>query len=269
VVWAKTATSASPGRVIQLSRSPGPLQRTRIKRLHSALHSRQRKPTRCSAEHHYAYLSIDRAFKANLARLTFGLAPTVLAEQISDWLAHLAISPGKQFELVEKWFRNIARFASYATQSLVNPHTPPCICPLPNDRRFQGEAWQRLPYNLIYQSFLLTEQWWHHATTQIDGLSQSHERSLSFTVRQLLDMASPSNFVWTNPEVAQATTEQGGRNIVEGLRNLIEDWQRATSGKAGRGPNDRPLHNRDAWYAGVRTTSWRLLIFGRSRDDQC
>ena len=184
-----------------------------------------------SAEDHYTYFSIDRAFKANLARLTVGLSPAVLAEQTFDWLAHLAISPGKQLQLFENWFRETARFGSYVAQRLQSPDTPPCIRPLPHDRRFEGEAWQRWPYNLIYQSFLLTEQWWHDATTKIDGLSLSHERSLSFTVRQLLDMASPSNFVWTNPEVAQATTEQGGRNLVEGLRNLVEDWQRATSGK--------------------------------------
>jgi polyhydroxyalkanoate synthase subunit PhaC len=54
---------------------------------------------------------------------------------------------------------------------------------------------------------------------------------LSFTVRQFLDVASPSNFIWTNPEVTQVTIEQGGRNLAEGLRNLIEDWQRAASGQ--------------------------------------
>jgi len=32
-----------------------------------------------SASDHYSYLSIDRALKANLARLTLGLSPAVLA----------------------------------------------------------------------------------------------------------------------------------------------------------------------------------------------
>ena len=66
---------------------------------------------------------------------------------------------------------------------------------------------------------------------QVDGMSQRNERSLSFTVRQVLDMMSPSNFIWTNPEVARATLEQGGRNLGEGFKNLIEDWQRAITGK--------------------------------------
>ena len=103
----------------------------------------------------YTYLSIDRAFKANLARLTMGLSPAVLGAQTFDWLAHLAISPGKQLQLVEKWGRKVSRLAMYAGQSCVDPSTPPCIAPLPQDRRFRAEAWQQWPYNLIYQSFLL------------------------------------------------------------------------------------------------------------------
>ncbi|MBV8092988.1 MAG: polyhydroxyalkanoic acid synthase [Acetobacteraceae bacterium] len=180
---------------------------------------------------HYSYKSIDRAFKANLARLTFGLSPAVLADQAMDWLVHLAVSPGRQLQLVEKYFRDITRFGLCAAQSAANPATPPCITPLPQDRRFRGEAWQQWPYNLIYQSFLLTEQWWHNATTGVDGVSQRHERSLPFTVRQFLDVFSPSNFVWTNPEVTQATVTTGGRNLAEGFQNFIGDWQRVITGK--------------------------------------
>jgi polyhydroxyalkanoate synthase len=180
---------------------------------------------------HYSYVSIDRAFKANLARLTFGLSPAVLAEQSFDWLVHLAVSPGKQLQLIEKWYRKSARLGVYAAQSMADPEIPPCIAALPQDRRFQGEAWQRWPYNLVYQGFLLTQQWWHNATTEVDGLSQRNEQRLSFTVRQLLDVVSPSNFIWLNPEIAQATITQGGRNLVQGFQNFIEDWQKATSGK--------------------------------------
>ena len=80
-----------------------------------------------AAADHYSYASIDHAFKANLARLTFGLSPAVLAEQWFDWLVHLAVLPGKQLQLAENWFRKTARFGLYAAESMVNPATPPCI----------------------------------------------------------------------------------------------------------------------------------------------
>ena len=69
---------------------------------------------------------------------------------------------------------------THTGQAAVNPGIQPCIEPLRQDRRFSGEAWQHWPYNLIYQSFLLTQQWWHNATTDIDGLSKEDERAISF-----------------------------------------------------------------------------------------
>jgi polyhydroxyalkanoate synthase len=184
---------------------------------------------------HYTYVSIDRTFKANLARLTFGLSPAVLAEQTFDWLAHLAISPGKQLELVEKLLRSNARLGLYATEAVMQRSVPPCSEPLPQDRRFQAEEWQQWPYNPIDQSFLLAEQWWHSATTGVEGVAQRNEQRLSFTVRQILDILSASNYIWTNPEVAWTTIAQGGRNLVERIQNLIEDWCRANTGKPPAG----------------------------------
>jgi polyhydroxyalkanoate synthase len=184
---------------------------------------------------HHSFLSLDRAFKANLARLTFGLSPAVLAEQTFDWLAHLAISPGKQMELVENAVRGSARLGMYAVEAATQISTPPCTEPLPQDRRFQAAEWQHWPYNLIYQSFLLTEQWWQTATTGVDGVAQRNERGVSFTARQFLDVLSPSNYIWTNPEVARTTIVQGGRNLVDGWQNLTEDWRRAITGKPPAG----------------------------------
>ncbi len=179
----------------------------------------------------FSYQSIDRALKANLARLTLGLSPAVLLEQTFDWLVHVMVSPGKQLQLIENWLRMVGDFGLYAAQSTTNKEVPPFLSPSPQDRRFAGEAWQKWPHNLIYQYFLLLEQWWDHATTGVDGVAQRNERRLSFTARQILDVFSPSNFLWTNPEVAATTLAQGGRNLVQGFQNLIDDWQRATSGR--------------------------------------
>ena len=190
---------------------------------------------------HYTARAVDRAFKANLARMTAGISPAGLASLTFDWLAHLAISPGKHMELTEKAGRKAARLLQYAGQAAADPGTPPCIEPLPQDRRFSGAAWRHWPYGLIYQSFLLTQQWWHNATTDVDGLSDADERALDFVARQMLDRWAPSNFVWSNPEVAKATIEQAGMNLVRGAGNLAEDWQRALGGKKPQGAERYPV----------------------------
>ncbi|RBJ72002.1 poly-beta-hydroxybutyrate polymerase, partial [Pseudomonas sp. MWU12-2534b] len=41
----------------------------------------------------------NRAAHANVAAMTFGLSPVSLALAMLDWGAHLAVSPGKCFEL--------------------------------------------------------------------------------------------------------------------------------------------------------------------------
>ena len=183
----------------------------------------------------YGTQALDRAFKANLARLTCGISPAGMAALYVDWFAHLALSPGKHLQLVEKAARKTARFALHVGQTAGQPDAPPCIDPLPQDRRFRSEAWQQWPYNLMYQSFLLTQQWWHNATTEIDGLSDDDERVISFVARQLLDRYSPSNSLWTNPDVLRKSLEQGGMNLFRGAQNFIEDWERLVGGRKAAG----------------------------------
>lgn len=175
---------------------------------------------------------IDRAVHAANARFTLGLSPAALAEAYMDWATHLAASPGTQTRLVEKALRKSAKLARHATHcALTGGAAAPCIDPLPQDKRFTDQAWQRWPYNLIYQSFLLQQQWWHNATTGVRGVTQQHENVVEFASRQILDMVSPSNFLLTNPVVFQRTIEQGGMNLLRGAQYAMEDWERAVSGK--------------------------------------
>jgi poly[(R)-3-hydroxyalkanoate] polymerase subunit PhaC len=175
---------------------------------------------------------IDRSLHATIARFTLGLSPAALAKAYFDWAIHLAVSPGKRLQLVDKAMRKSVRFTNYALRSaMAGGKTPCCIEPLPQDRRFDGEDWQKPPYNFMAQAFLLQQQWWHNATTGVRGVTKHHEEMVEFVARQILDMVSPSNFLLTNPEVMRQTIAKGGMNLVSGLRNLAEDWERAVSGK--------------------------------------
>lgn len=174
---------------------------------------------------------IDRAVHAATARLTAGLSPMMLISAYMDWAAHLGFSPGKRFQLVEKAIRKSIRLARYASRRVAGTDgLEPCIVPLPQDRRFLGQAWQSAPYDSIYQSFLLTQQWWHNAVTDVRGVTRQHENTVAFATRQILDIFSPSNFLLTNPEVLERTRKEGGINLVRGFQNLLEDWERAVGG---------------------------------------
>jgi len=179
-----------------------------------------------STKHSYVY-PIDRFLHANEGRLTMGISPSSAMLAYLDWTVHLANSPGKQAELFQKAIRKSIRFGAYLERRALGKQEAPCIEELPQDHRFRAPEWQLLPYAAWYQAFLLVQQWWHNATVGVEGVSDHHQDVVAFSARQILDVFSPSNFPLTNPEVLKATIESGGMNLVRGVQNFVEDWERA------------------------------------------
>jgi len=46
------------------------------------------------------------------------------------------------------------------------------------------------------------------------AMARHNSQIVSFATRQLVDMFSPSNIPWLNPEVINATLDNGGRNFL-------------------------------------------------------
>jgi polyhydroxyalkanoate synthase len=115
----------------------------------------------------------DRAIRAAVARASRGIAWPSLVSAWADWYWHLASAPGKQMELASKAQRKASRFALYAMECMQG-ETAPCIEPLPQDRRFVDPGWQEPPFNLLYQAFLLTQQWLWNATNHVTGVTRHH-----------------------------------------------------------------------------------------------
>ena len=184
----------------------------------------------------------DRAYRAQLAQLTQGISPASLISAYMDWLVHLSISPGKQIELMTHAQQNLIVLSKQVLQCS-SDQTTPCIQPLSQDKRFKSEAWQSWPFNLFYQSFLLNQQWWHRATSDVVGVSAHHKQMTTFFARQWLDVFSPSNFLLTNPEVLAETLKTRGNNLLKGAQNKLNNAIQIATGKT---PKDalkfRPGH---------------------------
>ncbi len=175
----------------------------------------------------------DRLFHAALARLTGGISPAALRLAYTDWLVHLMSAPARRLDLAQAAMQAAAQFAAAAAQL---PETPwSRIRPPPGDRRFVGPGWELLPFNLMAQGFLLTEQWWQGATTGVRGVSHQDEAIVAFSMRQWLDTFAPSNFAVSNPEVIDKTITTGGANFLAGLQNWWRDLEALQSG-AGADP---------------------------------
>jgi len=184
------------------------------------------------------FRAVDRMSTAQRARWSGGMSPAALALALFDWSMHLAIAPGKQMELAFKAHEKSARLLSCLIASVVDPATPPCIEALPGDYRFTADAWNRPPFSLWSQAFLLQQQWWHNVTHAVPGVSPHHEDVVSFGARQALDVFSPSNHPWTNPEVIDKAVATGGMNFVQGLQNWFEDAGRLATKRPPAGTED-------------------------------
>nr|WP_294529849.1 alpha/beta fold hydrolase [uncultured Rhodopila sp.] len=160
---------------------------------------------------------VDQWLHAWQSRFTGGRSPATVALAYLDWAAHAANAPNQTAELtrtgLEQWNR-LVRIAMGIEPKL----TPP-----PGDHRFASPAWQRHPYDLLTQAVLLGEAWWDAVVAEPPGVNPRNRRIVQFTVRQWLDLISPSNVPWQNPEVIEANRATGGRNFVDGLVNLLHD----------------------------------------------
>jgi polyhydroxyalkanoate synthase len=175
---------------------------------------------------------IDRRVRAALARMTGSLSVASALLAAGDWAMNLAVSPGKQMELALQFWDYAAQVGRYDVECFLAGigEARRFIEPPARDRRFDDEAWRRWPFNVLHQSFLLTERWWEQATRGVAGVERHHEELVSFAARQWLDMTSPGNALVTNPVALSRTAAEGGQNLVRGAINAITDVQRAMAG---------------------------------------
>ena len=172
---------------------------------------------------------IDLALNAWLGRLTGYVSPAALAAAWQDWAAHLALSPAKQMELGIQAATDWAEWLRYCAGAMLG-NAGEAVRPLAQDKRFVDPAWHAWPWSGLSQGFLLTQKWWHRATSGVRGVSSHHSDVVTFVARQLLDSVAPSNFIATNP-VAQGTTlARGGENLLHGAVRAIGDLSRALAG---------------------------------------
>ncbi|MFT7593967.1 MAG: polyhydroxyalkanoate synthase [Paracoccaceae bacterium] len=167
--------------------------------------------------------NIDRAARAVVARMTGGVSPHSIAEAWWDWSLHMSRAPGRQLELAELAQTNALKLMAHAAGSGAVDQDEPPFAPRDYDHRFTHPDWKKAPFNIWQQSFLATQDWWDHATAGLRGSNPKNADRVGFMLRQMLDVVSPSNFPWLNPEIIRKTAETHGRNMTEGAQHFAKD----------------------------------------------
>ena len=112
----------------------------------------------------------------------------------------------------------------YLALKMAGQPADPAATPPPGDRRFRSEAWdERLIFDLLRQSYLLTADWMLDNVARMEEVEPEDRMRIRFYTRQFAEALSPANFLLTNPEILKATREEKGLNLLRGLRQLLED----------------------------------------------
>jgi polyhydroxyalkanoate synthase len=170
------------------------------------------------------WAELDRLTHATEGQFTWGLSPAAISLAALDWSMHLANVPFHRLHLAQYAMEGAQQFWHSFWTGV------PARSPGPDDRRFRSPDWSLPPFRWAVQAFLLTEDWWAEATRNIPGVDPLHDRIVCFAARQWLDMLSPSNFPWLNPEVIERTAATGGGNFLAGARTFVRDFERLATG---------------------------------------
>ena len=175
----------------------------------------------------HPHQNLDRGVRAATARMSAGVSTHSFIEAWTDWAQHMSQSPGRQLELLEHAQRSALKLMTYAADTTKDAAPP--FAPKSYDHRFDDPGWQKAPYRFWKQGFLALQDWWDLATDQLRGLQPEDADRTRFMARQTLDLISPSNFPWLNPEIIDATRQSAGANLTAGAANFAHDFLKTVS----------------------------------------
>ncbi len=155
-----------------------------------------------------------------------GPSQELYVKAASAYMAEMMHNPAKLIEhQIAFWGQSVKHYVE-AQHLLAQGKLVPPPDDTPADRRFAHDLWQTHPYfNFIKQQYLMNAAAVQQAVEDIDTLDSEEKKRLRYFSQQIVDMASPTNFLATNPEALALAAETEGESLVAGLENMIADLE--------------------------------------------
>jgi polyhydroxyalkanoate synthase len=136
---------------------------------------------------------------ATMKELGVGLDPAVMAKLQSDYMQ----------EMTTLWQDMLASKA-----------------PEVNDRRFAAPEWKSNPMHAFSAATYLLNARFLTAMVDATKTDAKTKNKIRFAVQQLIDAASPANFLVTNPEAQHKIIETNGESLAHGIANMLDDMRK-------------------------------------------
>ncbi|RPI46985.1 MAG: class I poly(R)-hydroxyalkanoic acid synthase [Betaproteobacteria bacterium] len=150
-----------------------------------------------------------------------------VAKAFFDLTAKMMSDPFKLAQVQMNLWKDYMELWQGSMRRLMGQEAAPVAVPDKADRRFKDPEWEEhFIFDYIKQSYLIAAKHMHRAVAQVEGLDDATAKKVDFYTRQYIDAVAPTNFALTNPEVLRETAATGGKNLVDGLKNLLHDLER-------------------------------------------
>jgi polyhydroxyalkanoate synthase len=130
-------------------------------------------------------------------------------------------------KLFDRAFRNPASMAEEGAklaqelQEIANGNST--WSPPKNDKRFNDSAWTE---NTFYKGLLQGYMAWSQSLQNFaekTGLEAKEAARAKFLLSQLSEALAPTNFLFSNPAAIKAAIDSGGKTLLDGYQNFLED----------------------------------------------
>jgi poly[(R)-3-hydroxyalkanoate] polymerase subunit PhaC len=153
---------------------------------------------------------------------------TEAAKLFTEIAQHWVTDPAKLAEVQGRLVSDYFQLAGATAQRMMGSEALPIAEPEPGDNRFNDPEWSRNPYfDFWKQAYLIATRWLEEVLAKTDGLDERTRQRAEFFLKQLASALSPSNFPMTNPVVMRETLSSSGKNLVQGMANLVHDLDRS------------------------------------------
>ena len=154
------------------------------------------------------------------------ISPTTdrIFESLNAFYGKIHKDPKLLFENVHIWMEDIVKLNYYFISKASNQKVDPIIKPNIADQRFSSNEWsENLFFDFIKQFYLITTALLENLVEKGIFEDPKQKDYFKFYIKQVIMALSPSNFVFTNPDILAKTIKEGGQNLIRGYENYRKD----------------------------------------------
>jgi polyhydroxyalkanoate synthase len=154
------------------------------------------------------------------------ISPTTdrIFESLNAFSGKIHKNPKLLFENVHVWLEDIVKLNYYFISKASNQKVDPVIKPNTADQRFSSNEWsENLFFDFIKQFYLITTSLLENLVEKGIFEDPKQKDYFKFYIKQIIMALSPSNFVFTNPDILAKTIKEGGQNLIRGYENYRKD----------------------------------------------